>query len=101
MKENTIIQIQLTHAEFEKSLDRAIERVLERNTSDKKETLSEQPPTFNKIPVQEIFSKKMLSKPTFYAHVKSGKITLYKLGGRSYVDLNEFNESFKKVKIHK
>lgn len=101
MEKNTIIQIQLTPAEFEKTLDRAIERVIELNNSNKSESVLEQSPTFGKIPVQEIFSKKLLSKPTFYSHVKSGKITLYKLGGRSYVDANEFNDSFKKVKIHK
>jgi hypothetical protein len=60
---------------------------------------SETSPTFGKIPVLEIFAQKMLSKPTFYSHVKSGKITLYKMGGRSYVDAVEFNNAFRKVKI--
>ena len=54
-------------------------------------------PDFDKIPIQEIFKKKYLSKPTFYDHVRSGRIKLYKLGSRSFVDRNEFNAAFEKV----
>jgi hypothetical protein len=49
---------------------------------------------FRKIPVQEIFKQRILSKKTFYAHVKSGKLALYKLGNRSYVDAAEFDAAF-------
>jgi hypothetical protein len=56
-------------------------------------------PHINKIPIKEIFLKKMMSKGTFYSHVRSGKITLYKLGNRSYVDRVEFEQAFKKVMI--
>ena len=54
---------------------------------------------FSKIPIQEIFKQKLLSKPTFYKHVKEGSIQLYKLGGRSYVDLADFEKVFHKVDI--
>lgn len=56
---------------------------------------------FEKIPITQIFKLKLISKPTFYEHVRSGTISLYKLGGRSYVDAKEFNEAFTKVKIAK
>ena len=60
---------------------------------------SESSQKFGKIPIQEIFKQKLLSKPTLYSHVKAGTITIYKMGGRSYVDAIEFNNAFKKVKI--
>ena len=68
-------------------------------SSFKDSTTQTLPPTFNKIPVKDIFLSKLLSKPTLYAHVKAGTLTLYKLGGRSYVDAKEFDNAFKKVKI--
>lgn len=52
-----------------------------------------------KIPIQDIFDRRVLSKPTFYKYVKEGKITLYKLGGRSYIDINQFNQVFHKVNL--
>lgn len=47
----------------------------------------------------EIFKHKLISKPTFYKHLREGKITMYKLGGRSYVDKTEFESAFTKVEI--
>jgi hypothetical protein len=38
-----------------------------------------------------------MSAPTFYKHVKSGKITLLKLGGRSYVKQEDFYKVFKEI----
>ena len=55
----------------------------------------------NKISIQDIFKRKILSKPTFYKYVKQGKINIYKLGGRSYIDVNEFNNGFIKQKLYK
>lgn len=57
--------------------------------------------TIQKLPIQDIFKRKILSKPTFYKYVNQGDITLYKLGGRSYVDVNEFNNAFIKSKLYK
>lgn len=54
---------------------------------------------FDKIPITEIFRLKMMSKPTFYERVKDGTLSLYKMGNRSYIDVKEFNQSFKKVEI--
>lgn len=76
-------------------IEEAVSEALQRS----KVTSNEPSPTFGKIPIQEIFTKKLLSKPTLYAHVKAGTITLYKMGGRSYVDAVEFNNAFTKVKI--
>jgi hypothetical protein len=56
-------------------------------------------PAIDKIPITEIFKKRILSKKTLYQHVKDGKLTLYKLGSRSYVDVAEFNQAFHKVQI--
>lgn len=53
------------------------------------------------IPILDLFKNKIFSRPTFYEHVKSGKITMYKLGGRSFVDKEEFESNFQKVEIKK
>ncbi len=47
----------------------------------------------------EIWKQKLISKPTFYKLLKEGKITMYKLGERSYVDKLEFESAFKKVEL--
>lgn len=49
------------------------------------------------IPIQDIFKRKICSKPTFYAHVRNGEFHLYKFGNKSFVDKEEFEKSFKKV----
>jgi len=54
---------------------------------------------FRFMPILELFAKRIISKPTFYAHVRSGKITMYKLGDRSFVDKKEFEASFEKVSM--
>lgn len=51
------------------------------------------------IPIIDLFKNRILSRPTFYEHVKSGKVTMYKLGGRSFVDKEEFEKSFLKVEV--
>ena len=51
----------------------------------------------DKVPVKWIIEKRLLSKPTLYKYFKEGKIVCYKLGGRSYVDVKQFNEAFGKT----
>ena len=63
-----------------------------------KETQQEKP-TFKYIPIQEIFDKRICSKPTFYNRLREGQFTLYKFGNRSFVDLHEFQQAFHKVKM--
>ncbi len=58
------------------------------------------PPDFKYIPIQEIFKKKICSKPTFYKHLKRGDFKLYKFGNKSFVDMNEFLSSFSKVELN-
>jgi len=63
-------------------------------------TLSTSQKSFNDevLPIKEIIGKgKLMSAPTFYKHVKSGKITLLKLGGRSYVKQEDFYKVFKEI----
>jgi hypothetical protein len=57
-------------------------------------------PDFKYIPIQDIFKKKICSKPTFYDHLKKGDFTLYKFGNKSFVDGEEFLKSFHKVKLN-
>ena len=53
-----------------------------------------------KLPIKDIIGKGgLMSAPTFYKHVKSGRITLLKLGGRSYVDREAFNNAFKVIDL--
>ena len=56
-------------------------------------------PDFKYVPIQDIFNKKICSKPTFYEHLKAGEFSLYKFGNKSFVDIEEFTRAFKKVKI--
>ena len=55
-------------------------------------------PDFKYIPIQDIFKRKICSKPTFYSHLKAGDFTLYKFGNKSFVDAAEFEKSFHSVK---
>lgn len=54
---------------------------------------------FKYTPIQEIFRRKICSKATFYAHLKAGKFKLYKLGNRSFVDMEEFTRAFHKIDL--
>ncbi len=56
---------------------------------------------FKYTPIQDIFKKKICSKPTFYEHLKSGDFTLYKFGNKSFVILSEFEKAFHAVKLKK
>lgn len=56
-------------------------------------------PLFKYIPIMDIFNNKICSKPTFYKHLKAGAFSLYKFGRKSFVDFEEFNNSFHKVKL--
>jgi hypothetical protein len=50
------------------------------------------------VQIKDIIGKNgLMSAPTFYKHVKSGKITLLKLGGRSYVKQEDFYNVFKAI----
>lgn len=51
------------------------------------------------VPVNEIISKGFFSKPTFYSHVREGRIKLYKLGHKSFVHKKEFERAFREVKL--
>ncbi len=57
-------------------------------------------PDFKYIPIQDIFKKKICSKPTFYEHLKKGEFTLYKFGNKSFVEAEEFLKAFHKVQIY-
>lgn len=54
---------------------------------------------FRFTPIKEIFERKLCSKPTFYKYLKLGWYSIYKFGSRSYVDLDEFENSFIKIKL--
>lgn len=61
--------------------------------------ISSQKSEFKYIPIQDIFKKKICSKPTFYDHLKKGHFTLYKFGNKSFVDREEFLKAFHQVKL--
>lgn len=65
-----------------------------------KETIPPAKADFKYIPIQDIFKKKICSKPTFYNHLKKGDFTLYKFGNKSFVDGEEFLNAFHKVKLN-
>ena len=68
--------------------------------SEKNTASSHPPPDFKYIPIQDIFKKKICSKPTFYDHLKKGDFTLYKFGNKSFVDSEEFLKAFHKVQLN-
>src|ERR1017187_6004828 len=51
-------------------------------------------PEFKYTPIQDIFKKKIISKPTFYKGVKEGKFQLIKLGSKSFIDMEQFLKAF-------
>lgn len=96
MNQTIYTQLQITPNELINAICDELEKRLEKQKP-KKQEASE---SFDKIPISEIFDRKIISKPTFYRKVKEGIIVLHKLGGRSYVDRYQFNEAFHSVKIH-
>lgn len=52
---------------------------------------------FKFTPINELFAKKICSKPTFYKYLKLGLFPIYKFGRKSFIDLKEFQEAFEKV----
>ena len=58
------------------------------------------PSDFKYIPIQDIFKKKICSKPTFYEHLKAGEFTLYKFGNKSFVDSEEIQKAFHGVRLN-
>lgn len=48
--------------------------------------------TFNHVPVSRAMEELRMSKFKFYGLVREGKITIKKLGRRSYVSINQVNE---------
>jgi hypothetical protein len=54
---------------------------------------------FKYTPIKEIFERKLCSKPTFYKYLKQGLYSVYKFGSRSYVDLDEFENSFIRINL--
>jgi hypothetical protein len=93
MQAVTIVQI--TPTELEELIRKTLESVLS-NSSQKT------PPNIEGIkfiPTMDIYEQKIMSKPTLYAHVRQGKITLYKFGGRSYVNKEEFEAQFQKTTL--
>ena len=73
--------------------------LLDQNKSATNKQPLKPPPSFKFIPIQDIFNKKICSKPTFYDHLKKGDFTLYKFGSKSFVDAEEFESAFHAVKI--
>jgi hypothetical protein len=55
---------------------------------------------FRFMPIQDIFDRKICSKPTFYEHLKKGEFSLYKFGDKSFVDKAEFISAFHEVKFN-
>ncbi len=55
---------------------------------------------FKYTPINELFAKRICSKPTFYKYLKQGKFPIYKFGRRSYVDLIEFQDAFARVSFN-
>lgn len=44
--------------------------------------------------VSEILKTKLISRRTLYRYIHEGKLTLHKVGSRSFIDINEFNALF-------
>ncbi len=85
---------------FEKSLNDIKGLLLDLKQSQTSTPAIQPTPDFKYIPIQDIFKKKICSKPTFYSHLKKGHFTLYKFGNKSFVDSAEFSNAFQKVKLN-
>jgi predicted DNA-binding transcriptional regulator AlpA len=60
----------------------------------KQETKIKKMKTF--LNISEVERIYQISKPTLYKLIKTGKLDLYKLGGKSFVDQEQFNSLFVK-----
>lgn len=58
-------------------------------------------PQLNYIPVSSIISQKIISRASFYRHLKTGGFKLYKIGNRSFVSKEEFESFFQPVEFAK
>lgn len=94
---HNLILSPISISDFDLLIKKAVQTAFENN---KQHTSTEPKPDFKYIPIQDIFKKKICSKPTFYDHLKKGDFTLYKFGNKSFVDAAEFLTAFHKVKLN-
>ncbi len=52
---------------------------------------------FRYYPILNLFEQKICSKPSFYKYLRQGRYDLYKFGGRSFVELEQFYAAFRKI----
>ena len=50
-------------------------------------------------PIDAIFKAKVMSKPTFYERVKSGRIEIYKMGSKSFIRTADYQNLFRKAEV--
>lgn len=81
--------------ELEKKILTGVEKLLK----EKKDPVAPNTRELKYIPVTELIAKKVCSRATLYAHYKSGHFSLYKFGGKTFVDREEFEKAFRKVQI--
>ncbi len=93
---HNLILSPISLTEFDSLIKMAVKTALDEN---KQPVTTEKAQSFRYVPIQDIFDKKICSKPTFYEHLKAGEFSLYKFGNKSFVDIEEFTRAFKKVKI--
>lgn len=91
-----MIIVQLDSEQLSSLIQNAVRKAIGETTNSTPQFNSD----FKYIPIQDIFKKKICSKPTFYAHLKAGDFTLYKFGNKSFVDLTEFQKAFHRVKLN-
>ena len=50
-------------------------------------------------PIDEIFKRGIMSKPTFYQRVKDGRIVIFKMGSRSFIRTADYQNLFRKAEV--
>lgn len=81
-------------------ISEAVSESLKKSTLSSDTPKQSEPDLLRYIPIQDIFKRRICSKPTFYAHLKNGEFTLYKFGNKSFVDRLEFEKAFHAVKLN-
>lgn len=95
--ENKILLVSVSTAELRQMIGESLKDLLPKII---KELITNQTSESDQlIPIQEIFNKKICSKPTFYNHLRKGNFKLLKFGNKSFVNRNEFFASFKETQF--
>lgn len=97
MKEQ--ITIAMTKDDFIYMVKSIIKDSLKDIYQDHRMRIQKESENFKFMPLNDIVDKGLLTAPTIYKYAKEGRYKIYKFGNRTFVDREEFENSFKAVNL--